>query len=64
MASAKTATRLFDEGAWAPPVELSEELPELAPEGQLCFVKSEDAIYERRGRSWVAKSVIRSRRTA
>ncbi len=59
MVSPQTATRLFDEGAWAPPVELAEELPELAPEGQLCFVKSEDAVYERRGREWVAKTVMR-----
>ena len=64
MASSQTATRLFDEGEWAPPVEHAEELPHLAPEGQLCFVKSEDAIYERRGRAWATVTVMRSRRTA
>ncbi|MEZ4317898.1 MAG: hypothetical protein R3F61_10350 [Myxococcota bacterium] len=56
MSSSTAQTVRFDPGTWAPPVERVEELWELAPEGQLCWVQSEDCVYQRRGKVWVPAS--------
>jgi hypothetical protein len=53
--SRKDATTLkFDDGIWAPPVETRDELWALAPDGQLCFVKSENEVYMFEEARWVA----------
>ena len=63
MARSNTDTVRFDDGEWAPPVETRDQLWQLAPEGQLCFVKAENRIYVRENRSWRSTSG-RSKQTA
>lgn len=52
MSHATAPTLMFDDGEWAPPVETREGLWNLAPEGQMCFVKSENQVYVRRAKRW------------
>jgi len=40
------------EKLWLAPVERPEDLPRLAAEGQLCFVKSLDVVFVFDGGSW------------
>ena len=41
------------EDLWVPPVEDRTRLPDLAREGQLCFVQREGQTYIRMGGRWV-----------
>ncbi len=54
MSNTTAPTLMYDPGEWAPPVETRESLWDLAPDGQMCFVKSENRIYVRRGNRWHA----------
>ena len=46
-----TPTREY-EMVWLAPVERPEDLPRLAADGQLCFVKSVDLVFVFDGGSW------------
>jgi hypothetical protein len=51
---AETAKTHRFEDAWLAPVDTVHDLPVLAAEGQLCFVKSEDRVYVYTERRWTA----------
>ena len=56
MVRSDAPTAEFDLSQWVPPVETIAELWTFAREGQLCFVKDEGRVYERRERRWVRHS--------
>ena len=56
---AEADTALLDLTVWEEPVETPASLPTHRPDGQLCFVKSEDRTYVVRGGAWVPFSTVR-----
>ncbi|MCB9673193.1 MAG: hypothetical protein H6734_27255 [Alphaproteobacteria bacterium] len=50
---AEADTQLLDISVWEVPVETPDELMPEAPDGQLCFVKSEDRTWVRRNGTWM-----------
>ena len=51
MRSETAKTHQFED-AWLAPVESFADLPALAAEGQLCFVKGEDVVYVYASQRW------------
>lgn len=56
MVRSDAPTAEFDLSQWVPPVETKADLWSFAREGQLCFVKDDGCVYERRDKSWVLHS--------
>ena len=46
-------TEVYSEMSWTHPVKVAGDLPDVADEGQLCYVQEESAVYAYRSGTWV-----------